>query len=87
MPTKRPRHLVTETDELAAALDRAALEWPGLSRGQLVQQLALRGAEVAFDIQHHRVQVRLEALRQHRGTLRGVYGKNYLSDMREDWPA
>ncbi len=28
VPTTRPRHYVTETDELAAALDAAALRWP-----------------------------------------------------------
>ena len=87
MPTKRPRHLVTETDELAAALDRASSVWPGLSRPQLLQQLALQGAAATFDIQHHRVQVRLDALREHSGVLRGVYGPDYLARLREDWPA
>ena len=43
MPTTRPRHLVTETDELAAALNVAAHRWPGLSRSQLLVRLALEG--------------------------------------------
>lgn len=87
MPTKRPRHLVTETDELAVALDRAAAEWPGLSRSQLLQRLALKGAAATFDLQHHRVQVRLDALHRHSGAATGVYGTNYLEQLREDWPA
>lgn len=43
VPTTRPRHQVTETDELAAALDEAAVRWPELSRGQLITRLALEG--------------------------------------------
>jgi hypothetical protein len=31
VPTTRPRHLVTETDDLASALDAAAQRWLGLS--------------------------------------------------------
>jgi hypothetical protein len=32
---------VTETDDIAAALDEAARRWPGLSRGQLVRRVLL----------------------------------------------
>ena len=41
VPTTRPRHYVTETDELAAALDAAALRWPELTRSQLLVRLAI----------------------------------------------
>ena len=41
VPTTRPRHQVTETDELAAALDEAAVRWPDLSRGRLITRLAV----------------------------------------------
>ena len=37
MPTTRPRHPVTETDEIADILDEAALKWPGVPRAKLIQ--------------------------------------------------
>jgi hypothetical protein len=36
MPIRRRRHFVTETDDLAEALDEAAHRWPDLSRAQLL---------------------------------------------------
>jgi hypothetical protein len=47
MPTTRPRHFVTETDDLAEALDEAARRWPNLSRAQLLVRLALEGHRAA----------------------------------------
>ena len=86
MPTTRPRHQITETEELAAALDEAAARWPQLSRGQLITRLALEGhrAAVVRQCQHH--SDRLEALQQHSGALTGVYPPGHLEDLREDWP-
>lgn len=86
MPTARPRHFVTESDELAAALDAAALRWPGLSRSQLVVRLALEGrARVEEDVDAHR-RGRLARLREHAGAGSGAYGDGYLDDLRSDWP-
>jgi hypothetical protein len=42
MPTARPRIMVTESDELAAALDSAASRYPGLTRAQLLIRLVGR---------------------------------------------
>lgn len=86
MPTTRPRHFVTETDALAAALDAAAVRWPDLSRAQLLVQLALEGHEVAERAQHERHQRRLAALRQHSGALTGAYPTDYLDRIRAEWP-
>lgn len=87
MPTTRPRHFVTETDELAAALDAAASRWPDLSRPQLLVRLALEGNQAAHHAGEQRRQRRLAAIRQHAGVLTGVYGPDYLATLREDWPA
>ena len=46
MPTTRPRHQVTETDEVARALDLAARRWPGESRGRLLVRLVEEAGEV-----------------------------------------
>lgn len=86
MPTTRPRHQVTETDELAAALDEAAIRWPELSRGQLITRLALEGQRAAAAQQRERRDARLKALSRHSGTLTGVYRAEDLEALREDWP-
>lgn len=87
MPTTRPRHYVTETDELAAALDAAATQWPGLSRSQLLVRLALEGHQAAQRAHDERHSRRLAALREHSGALTGTYGPDYLHQLREEWPA
>lgn len=87
MPTTRPRHFVTETDDLAAALDAAARRWPDQSRSQLLVQLALEGHRAAQRAHEERHRRRLAALRKHSGALTGAYGPDYLQQMREEWPA
>jgi len=86
MPTTRPRHFVTETDDLAAALDAASARWPELSRAQLLVQLALEGHRAAQRAHQERHRRRLAALRTHSGALTGTYQPNYLRRLREDWP-
>jgi len=87
VPTTRPRHFVTETDDLAEALDEAARRWPGLSRPQLLVRLALEGHRAAEQARDDRRRRRLEAVRTYGGCLSGVYGPGYLKHLREGWPA
>ncbi len=87
MPTTRPRHFVTETDDLAIALDAAARRWPSLSRPQLLVRLALDAHAVALHAQEERRRRRLAAVRQYSGILTGAYGPDYLRTLREEWPA
>ncbi len=87
MPTTRPRHFVTETDDLAEALDAAARRWPELSRAQLLAQLALEGHRAAQQAHDDRRRRRLDAVHQHAGMLAGAYGPDYLQRVREEWPA
>lgn len=87
MPTTRPRHFVTETDELAAALDAAARRWPGLGRARLLAQLALEGHRTAQRAHEERRRRRLAALHRHSGMLTGSYGTDYLKRARAEWPA
>ena len=87
MPTTRPRHLVTETDELARALDAAAERWPGLSRPQLLVRLALEADVADRRARENRRQRRLAAVRRHSGVLTGTYGPDYLAGLRDEWPA
>ena len=86
MPTTRPRHVITETDEVARALDAAAKRWPEDRdrRAKLVLRLlgegyrSLTAGEVAAG--------RREVLRRTSGLLTGVYGPSYLEELRQDWP-
>ena len=87
MPTARPRHFVTETDELAGALDAAAARWPGLSRSQLLVRLALEGDRAARHGHDERRRRRLAAVHRNSGILTGAYGADYLRRLRDEWPA
>lgn len=87
MPTNRPRHFVTETDDLAEALDAAASRWPGLSRPRLLVRLALEGHHAVQQAQDERRRRRLAAVREHSGFLTGAFGPDYLSRLRAEWPS
>lgn len=87
VPTTRPRHVLTETDDLAAALDLAAQRWPGLSRPQLLVRLALEGHRAAQDAGNTQRRRRLDAVHRHSGAFTGAYGAGYREELRKDWPA
>jgi hypothetical protein len=87
VPTTRPRHLVTETDELAEVLDANATRWPGLSRAQVLVRLALEGHQAAQHAVAERRRSRLAAVRQHSGMCSGAYPQDHLERLREEWPA
>ncbi len=86
MPTTRPRHFVTESDELATALDEASTRWPDLSRSQALVRLALEGSRAAQHEHDERHRRRLAALHKGSGVLAGAYGSEYLDELRQDWP-
>ncbi|HXH58358.1 hypothetical protein [Iamia sp.] len=79
MPTTHPRHAVTETPEVARALDLAAARWPDVPRSRLPTLVLADwadgpGSQAARDA----------ALAQTEGALPGIGG---LYDRGEDWPA
>lgn len=89
MPTTRPRHLITETDQVAKALDDAAKRWPEdrNSRAKLLLHLVEEGHQALFEESSRRRRARLAAIRRTSGALTGSYEGEYLERLREDWPA
>jgi hypothetical protein len=89
MPTTRPRHLITETDPVARALDDAAERWPEdrNSRAKLLLHLVEEGHRALARRADQQREARLSAIRRTSGALTGTYGAGYLEELREDWPA
>lgn len=88
MPTTRPRHVITETDDIAAALDDAARRWPEDrdNRRRLLLHLVEEGHAVARARNDQWLAQRHAAIDRNRGALAGVYEDGYLEKLREDWP-
>jgi hypothetical protein len=88
MPTTRPRLTITETDELAEALDAAAARWPEVgSRRELLLRLVEQGRAVIERDREMWLERRRAAIRGTSGALTGVYEPGYLERLRDDWPA
>jgi hypothetical protein len=89
MPTTRPRHLITETDPVAKALDDAAKRWPEDrdSRAKLLLHLVEEGHHALIEEDSQRKKARLAAVQRTSGALTGSYDAGYLEELREDWPA
>lgn len=85
MPTSRRRYQVTETEDVARALDEAAKRWPNEPRSRLiVRAIAAGGEALAKDAA---LDLRLATLKRLRGSFPDAYGPGYLATLREDWPA
>lgn len=88
MPTTRPRHFVTETDDLAQALDEAAVRWPhaAKSRARLLQLLAIEGAKVIGAQNEATRRARRHDIDECAGVLTGVFAPDELERLRGEWP-
>lgn len=80
--------MITETDEVEAALDNAALAWPELQgeRGALLRKLIAEGAEVAHALRAARLAQRRAAIRETSGMFTGVWPADVVQQMRDEWP-
>lgn len=88
MPTTRRRHVVTETEQITRALDDAARRWPEeRNRAKLLLRLVHEGHQAVIAQHKRRVTARQEAIARTSGALTGSYGRDYLTELREDWPA
>jgi hypothetical protein len=89
MPTTNRRHAITETHDIASALEMAAKRWPELADkpGALLRRLILLGRNALAHDRAAADDARQHAIDATSGALAGVFGSNYLRELREDWPA
>ncbi|ANS79766.1 hypothetical protein SGUI_2370 [Serinicoccus hydrothermalis] len=87
MPTTRPRHQVTETPEVARALDLAARRWPDEPRSRLLVRLVTAGGLTLAEGHDEETGRRLAAIGDTAGKYADAFADGYLSDLRDDWPA
>ena len=88
MPTVRPRHTITETDEIARALDAAARVWPELrdDRASLLRRVLERGTDAVRRDDSDRRARRIAAIREGAGSMAGVYRPDEVQRLRDEWP-
>lgn len=81
--------MITESDQLAKALDHAAKFYPDLSgeRAELLRCLIERGIQ-SLEIEHNEViEARKKVVLELAGSLSGIWPDNYLEELRAEWPA
>jgi len=80
--------MITETDDVARALDDAARRWPEdrHDRRRLLLHLVEEGHRAALEQQDASGVERRAAVTRTGGALTGVYGADYLAELRQDWP-
>lgn len=86
MPTTRPRYQVTETPEVARALDQAARRWPGESRSKLLLRLVEAGAGILERAERANEEAHHAAVWASSGRYAEAFGPHYLAELRADWP-
>ncbi len=85
MPTARRRYQITETDEVARAIDAAARRWPGEARSRLIVRAITAGGNALAETDL--VAQRRAAIARIAGRYPDDYPVGYLDDLRKDWPA
>jgi hypothetical protein len=87
MPTTRPRYQVTETPEVARALDSAAKRWPGEPRSRLLVRLVEAGGGILEHDEHTERLTHRAAVLASAGRYAEAFSPDYLAERRADWPA
>ncbi len=87
VPTRRPRHTITQTDEVTRALEVAARRWPedGDKPGQLLLDLVREGHRAIVADSEQELAERRRGIERTRGELSGSYPPGYLERLRADW--
>jgi hypothetical protein len=86
MPTARHRYQITETDEVAHALDAAERRWPGEPRSRLIVRLITENGETG-EVSESETARRIAAVEAIAGTFPGLSNPSLLKELRDEWPA
>ena len=86
MPTARPRYQVTETDEVARALDAAERRWPGEPRSRLLVRLIVDNGAAVSELNEAESTRRLRALDEMAGSFPGLSRPGWRDELRSEWP-
>lgn len=86
MPTARPRYQVTETDEVARALDEAERRWPGEPRSRLLVRLITDNGRSVGEMNEKESSARLRALDELAGSFPGLSRPGWREELRSEWP-
>jgi len=74
--------VLTETDDVAGAIDAAAVDYPGESRADVLRRLVQLGAKTLAN-EHER---RRREVIDRAGRYPGLYPGGYLEGLRSEWP-
>ena len=74
--------MITETPEIAVALDVAGQVWPGETRGGLIRRLIIMSATDIIRSAEHR----MEMVEQWAGKFPGAYGSDWDARRKAEWP-
>jgi hypothetical protein len=74
--------------QVAQALDDAARRWPADSgnRAKLLLHLVEEGHRAVVGQQEKELRARRNVVSRTSGALTGLYGEDYLNELRRDWP-
>jgi hypothetical protein len=88
MPTSRPRHTITETNDVSRALHDAARQWPKDRKrpSKLLLDLVREGHRAITVDAERALEDRRAAIECTGGALTGTYPVDYLARLRGDWP-
>lgn len=80
--------MITESDELAEALGRAAKLWPELAdeRSSLLRKIVDLGVDDLADRANANLEKRKQAILKLAGSLSGVWPENWRDELRDEWP-
>jgi hypothetical protein len=80
--------MITETDEIARAIDAAAATWPDAhdDRAALLRRLIVAGSERVEHSVDERTAARRHAIERAAGALSGVYPPEAAATLKAEWP-
>jgi hypothetical protein len=89
MPTARARHMVTESDHIANALDIASTLWPDAQgeRGELLRRIIALGIADVENATSLRMRERADRVAYAAGSMNNVWGDEWRESRDAEWPA